>query len=135
MKNVRKWYFFYILLESLSKSVDLVFFYDLKPAAIAPIFEAGAEAGPKKMALRNCCTLVASAVWHQFRFLAREAVVVEDLVFSAADEARMSFYAGDQTVAVSGNWESREWPEFGGLGVRRYFGWAFEADDSWKFHV
>ena len=118
------------MLESFSKSVDLVFFYDLKPAAIAPISEADAGAGPKMMALRNCCTLVASAVWHQFRFLAREAVVVEDLAVSAADEARMSLHAGDQTVAVSGNWESWERPEFGGLGVGRHFGWAFEADDG-----
>lgn len=74
------------------------------------------------------------AVRHELWILAREIVVVENFSFSACDETRLSLYAGDKTMAVSGNWESRERPEFGSLGVRRDFGWAFESDDSCKIN-
>lgn len=78
---------------------------------------------------------MASTVWHQLWFLTSETVVVEDLSISTADEARMAFYAGDKTMAVSRNWEPRERPELGSLGIRRYFIRAFETDDSWKVFI
>lgn len=71
-----------------------------------------------------------STVRNQLRVLAGQALVIEHLSFAAADETRVSFYAGDESVAVTGHREAGEGPELRGLGARWHFCWAFKADDS-----
>lgn len=56
-----------------------------------------------------------TAVRDKFWVFAGQALVIKDLVFSAADETRVAFHTCDEPVAVSRNRETRERPEFGGL--------------------
>lgn len=63
-------------------------------------------------------------------FLARQSVLIEDLVLSAADETWVSLNAGDQAVAVSGDGESGEWPEGGFTALGTHGGRALESNHS-----
>lgn len=71
-----------------------------------------------------------STVGDELRILTGQALVVEHFVFTTAYETRVSFYARDEPVAVTGHGEAGEGPELGRLRVGRHFSWAFEADDS-----
>lgn len=73
------------------------------------------------------CTLLLLMVTRDV-LLAGECVLVEDLIFAAADQPGMALYARDQPVTVTGHGESREWPEDGLAALRRYGSGTLEAD-------
>lgn len=75
---------------------------------------------------------MSGAVGHQFGVLAGEVLVVENLAFTAGDDTRVSLYAGDETVAVTGDGEAGVGPELGRLRVGGHICGALETDHSWK---
>lgn len=52
-------------------------------------------------------------MWYQFRVFTSQVLVIEDFAFTAGDETRVTFHAGDQVVAVTGHRETGVRPEFG----------------------
>lgn len=73
---------------------------------------------------------VIGTVWHQLWFLAGEGGLVQNLSLTATDKTRMSTDASDESVAVSGDGETRIWPEFGRSTTMRDFSWTFESNNS-----
>lgn len=71
-----------------------------------------------------------TTVGNQLWVFAGEALIVEYLAFTTGDQTWLTFYAGDQSVAVTGDRESGERPELRRLRVRWHLSWAFESDDS-----
>lgn len=63
-------------------------------------------------------------------FLASQRVGIEHVIVTAANQTRVSVYAGYEPVTVSRNGESGIRPELSGLAVIWYFGWTLEAHNS-----
>lgn len=61
---------------------------------------------------------------------AGQRVLVEYLVFAAADQARMTLDTSYETVAVAGNGKSRERPEGSLAALGRHRGGALESNDG-----
>lgn len=63
-------------------------------------------------------------------FLASQSVLVEHLIFAAADQSGMSLDAGDEAVAVTGNGKTGEGPEGSLAALGRHRRGALESNDS-----
>ncbi len=64
------------------------------------------------------------------RFFAGECAFIEDFVVTAWNKSGMSFDTSDETMWVSSDWETWEWPEFGGWWAWWHFGWTFESNNG-----
>lgn len=62
--------------------------------------------------------------------LAGQSVLIENLVFAAADQTGMSLDAGNEAVAIAGDGEARERPEGGLATLGGHGGGALETDDG-----
>lgn len=79
---------------------------------------------------RFCCCLGVSD--ENLRFLACQSVWIKDFLVSTWDESGVTFNTSDETMRIAWNWETWEWPEFGGWWAGWHFAWTFESNDGWK---
>lgn len=71
-------------------------------------------------------------MWSMLGILAGEVGLIEDLAFSTGDQTRMAIDAGDQTMTISGHWESWERPELGSDTVGWHLRWTLESNNSFR---
>jgi hypothetical protein len=48
-------------------------------------------------------------------FFTSQCVFIENFLVTTTNQTWMPLNTCDQTMAIASNWESWEWPEFGGL--------------------